>query len=671
MPSKTIDKKIQTIILAATIVLGAIFEVHAYPIAFTDSSGRNVIISQRPQRVVSLVPAITEIIFSVGGGDAVNGITYHSSYPPEVSQKKIIGGFFQPAIEQIRKLQPDVIFYSPLQRQVKASFNDETCRLIHLHTDSIARSFENIRLLGRIFNQADAAEALVAKIRAELELVNEKISRIPAAQHKRVVRLMGLDPLTTPGDDSFQNQMIRAAGGIPPLWGKNGKIVPVTQKEWLRFNPQVIYGCGGDRGAVLKFFDRPGFKDVEAVKKRQIFFFPCDLTCRAATNTGYFISWLSSKIYAQQFAEPQNRIRPNRIVAVRNLPLELDYIEKASIALSRILDFPNKTLIIDFKTPLPIVSTLEGYRKGITAIGNHYASPPCWSIGHQLGIRQIKSRVYAVIGREPKTASFLFTGADMDHLTVRKEMYKDMIVYALVTAGVHSNAVRMSQDVGNYYEPGTINIILMTNRKLSPRAMNRALITATEAKTAALGDMDIRSSYTPHNNQATGTGTDNIIIAQGMGAAVDLTGGHAKMGELVARAVYRAVQEAVYKQNGITGRRHIFQRLKDRRISLYGLVSTSTCDCDIAPNELVAGLEKVLLDPRYAAFVSTAFALSDDFERGLISDLGLFDAVCYHVASEIAGRDLAVLDDLVGHELPQVTRMALNAIFNGVLHQLR
>ncbi|GAH97673.1 unnamed protein product, partial [marine sediment metagenome] len=105
-----------------------------------------------------------------------------------------------------------------------------------------------------------------------------------------------------PGDDSFQNEMIRAAGGIPPVLGKKGNIVVVTREEWKRFNPQVIYGCGDDRGTAKKFFNLPGWKNVDAVKNGKIFYFPCDLTCRASTKTGYFVSWLSAKVYEDEFS---------------------------------------------------------------------------------------------------------------------------------------------------------------------------------------------------------------------------------------------------------------------------------------------------------------------------------------------------------------------------------
>ena len=57
---------------------------------------------------MSLVPSLTEIIFTLGAGDSVVGITYHSTYPPELSERKIIGGYFEPSVETIADLNPDI-----------------------------------------------------------------------------------------------------------------------------------------------------------------------------------------------------------------------------------------------------------------------------------------------------------------------------------------------------------------------------------------------------------------------------------------------------------------------------------------------------------------------------------------------------------------------------------
>ncbi len=639
----------------------------SYPVTFADSRGKIIIIDKKPEKVVSLVPSITEIIFKVGAGDAVKAVTYHDNYPSEPGSKQIVGGFFSPSLKGIEALQPDIIFLSRLHKKVMEKFGHGKCKLINLETDSIAESYKNILLLGRIFNKEKQAAILVDEIKKQLRIISEKVNRIPDSKRKRVLRLMGRGPIMTPGDDSFQNEMIRAAGGIPPVLGKKGNIVVITKEEWLTFNPQVIYGCGGDRETAKKFFNRPGWKDVDAVKNGKIFYFPCDLTCRAATHTGYFVSWLASRIYTDEFSKKENHVLKEQVFKSRSLDFDLDYIKHVRISYSYIHDFLNKTLIIDFKRPMSLVSTLEGERNGIESVGNHYSPPPCWGINHKSGLSNIRKRVYLVINKSEDTASFLFTGADMDNLVIKREKFRDMEVCALVTAGAKSNAVRMSRDEGRFYEPGTINIILLPNMKLTSRAMTRAIISATEAKTAALMDLDIRSSYSSSLHGATGTGTDNIIVVRGTGIEIDNAGGHSKLGELIAKAVYQGVREAICKQNKITASRNIFRRLMERKISIYRLVSGMKCECIPKKCALLGAVEEILLDPRYSGFIESALVLSDNHEKGLVKDLSAYQLWCHLIAEDIAGKKFRQMKEFVYIEdMPVVMKMALNAVLNGV-----
>ncbi len=643
----------------------------AYPVEFTDSRGSSIVINERPNRVVSVVPSITEIIFKLGAGDALKGITYHTTYPAQAHQKRIVGGFFSPSVEAIRKIRPDLLFVAGFHKKLIKAFVNTKCKVINLETNSLAESYKNILLLGRIFHREKKARQILKQIRDDLTLIQKKVSRIPVSERKRVIRLMGRNSVMTPGDDSFQNEMIRAAGGIPPRLGKTGQVVPITKEEWMRFNPQVIYACGGDRGIVKKIKALPGWRDVDALKHGKVFFFPCDLTFRAATNTSCFIKWLFATIYQDYLALEKNQLTKGGVFASKQIPVSLPYIKEARISYSRILDFVNKSLIIEFAMPLSVVSTLEGQRHGIEVVGNHYLPPPCWGISHKWGPKRIRERVYDTLGLNTKTSSFLFTGADMDNLAIAHEKFRDMEVYALVTAGVRSNALRMSADPGRYYEPGTINIIILSNMELTPRAMTRAIISATEAKTAALMDLDIRSSESPRFHQATGTGTDNIIVVQGAGVRIDNAGGHSKMGELIAKAVHAGVKEAISKQNGIINPRSVFHRLKERRISIFQLVSMLPYTKQLDRSALVEAVEEVLLDPYYSSFIQAALSLSDGHARGLILDLASFEAWCKSTAEQIAGRKIRQMLDLVSFDkIPSVLEMALNAILNGVCERL-
>lgn len=671
--SRQLKSKVICVVSLTCLLIFVFNTISTFALQFKDDLNKDINLQDPPQKVVSLVPSITEIIFALGAEDSLQATTYHSTFPPGVVNKDIVGGFFSPSITAIEEHNPEVIFASPIQKEVREYFSTKDCQVVTLKTESIKDSYKDIQLLGRIFKKEARAQEVVQEIKDELKLIRKKTAKIPDSEKKRVIRLMGRDKVMTPGDDSFQNEMIRLAGGIAPQLGKKGSIVTVSKEEWQEFNPQVIYGCGGDRKTAEKFFSRPGWKDVEAIKNNNIYWFPCALTCRAATNTGYFVSWLAANIYAQEFSKPENLVKEQTVNRFSPIELDLDFITKAGIAYSRIYDFINKSLIIDLKKPMTVVSTLEGQREGILHVGNHYSPAPCWRIGHGKGLQGVRSRVLETIGLSEQDSSFLFTGADMDNLSIQETKHKDLRVYALVTAGVKSNAVRMSKDEGRFYEPGTgtINILIMSNMRLTSRAMTRAIISATEAKTAALMDMDVRSAYSSLKYRATGTGTDNVLVLEGTGQVLKNAGGHSKLGELIAKAVYAGVQEAVYKQNSLVTKRNVFQRLKDRKISMHSLISEMNCQCSPQNrSNLIARAEQALLDPKYSNFVESAFVLSDDYEKGLITDLSAFRIWCRQIASDLAGKPINTLKDLVKKEnLPKVQEMALNALLNGVFQQ--
>ncbi|OQY06296.1 MAG: adenosylcobinamide amidohydrolase [Desulfobacteraceae bacterium 4572_123] len=644
--------------------------VFAYPVTFIDSQGQNITIAERPQRVVSLVPSITETILRLGAQDAVTAITYHSTYPPQTAGKQTVGGFFTPNLDLVAQLKPDVIFYSSLQKGVRQRFGKENIQLIALEPHSLDDAFENILLLGDIFDRKEDAVSLVKKNQAELRLIAAKVAKIPAEKRKRVMRVMCSDSIMTPGEDSFQNELIAAAGGITPHFGKQGNVVEVTEDEWMNYNPQVLYGCGNDKATAIELLTQLGWKDVSAVADKCFFSYPCELTCRAATNIGYFVKWLSANIYEEEFSDTDNLVLETGVTRTRHIDLELPYVKDARVAYSNINDFGYKSLIIDFEQPMTVVSTLEGQRSGIMTVGNNYTPPACWNMLHKKGFKVSRTEIYDAIDVSQETGCFLFTGADMDNLAVKSEKYREMEVFALVTAGVEHNALRMSKDLGGYYEPGTINVIIMTNMQLAPRAMTRAIISATEAKTAALMDMDIRSSYSAQIHKATGTGTDNVLVVQGTGTLIENAGGHTKMGEMISKAVYAGVREAVYKQNGIIGERTVFRRLKERKISPHSLVVSETCENGMTRKERIAALEDLLLQSRYANFIEAAFTISDDYEKGLVSDLGAFDMWCNAIAQEIAGQPIGPMTDLIElGGLPVVLHKALNSLMNGICFQ--
>jgi adenosylcobinamide amidohydrolase len=218
------------------------------------------------------------------------------------------------------------------------------------------------------------------------------------------------------------------------------------------------------------------------------------------------------------------------------------------------------TLLVSFDQKRRIISTLDGYRQ-VRFVANSY---------QPFDLSEVIMNNYAAFEEEfPKTLgipkndlSFISTGANMNNVAVCEKSFQERTVCCLATGGV-GNALRAGVDATKWIEKdgryektlGTINIIVLTNVTLSDGALARTIITATEAKSAALQDMDARSCVSPEL-QATGTGTDNMIVVSGVDPdqKVRHTGGHTKLGELIGATTKVAVAETIKKHEAMLAR---------------------------------------------------------------------------------------------------------------------
>ena len=229
------------------------------------------------------------------------------------------------------------------------------------------------------------------------------------------------------------------------------------------------------------------------------------------------------------------------------------------------------------------------------------------------------------IDLDGKVAAVMGTAANMNYAAVVQHRDDAMLVTAVVTGGVQGNAA-CAGDPASWRETetgwekvptvgGTINTILLINRSLTEGALARAVVTMTEAKTAALCELAVGSLYS--KNLATGTGTDQYCVGAPLDAGKPLTSTspHAKLGELIGLAVKDATLEALRWQNGLepSYTRSIFVAL-----GRYGLNET-TFTAELARflterelDLLKRNLKSVVYEPKVAA---TAFAIAAVLDR--------------------------------------------------------
>lgn len=167
---------------------------------------------------------------------------------------------------------------------------------------------------------------------------------------------------------------------------------------------------------------------------------------------------------------------------------------------------------------------------------------------------------------------------------------------------------------------GTINIIVVVDGNPTESCLVSLLITATEAKMAAIKELDIRSRYS--GDEATGTITDAMVVAEtNRGAPIVYGGPASPLGQLVGYCTRKAVKEAVMKANECMSCRSIFNRFRERHLSIAKLASELSKAKSLGVDEktLAHSLTALLThDPFYASIVLAAIRLDEDVAKGLI-----------------------------------------------------
>jgi adenosylcobinamide amidohydrolase len=215
----------------------------------------------------------------------------------------------------------------------------------------------------------------------------------------------------------------------------------------------------------------------------------------------------------------------------------------------------------------------------------------------------------------------MLTAAKIQNLSMTTRQIDDITIMAIATAGWRHGESAGENIVNNHYTPGTINIIVILDAYPTEGCLASLFLTATEAKTAAMNDYDIRSRYS--GDAATGTITDSLTVAAtDRGKKIELGGPASTIGQLVASTVRQVVKEAADKQEGMHERRLLTRRLTERHLSIEHLAAElSKTQIFGDQKTILTILEKTLAtNSVYAAFLLAATKLDDDFKKNLIPD---------------------------------------------------
>ena len=198
--------------LRALLVRIVSFGLLAAACACTPSGVPTIKPDKIPQRIVSLTPALTEILFAVGAGDRVVGVTQYCDFPKEAQTRPKVGGYVNPSVEAVLALKPDLVVVSPGpgNRDAALAMQRAGLRLETFQAETLDDSLAAIANVARVAGSEKEGRELAERVRARLDAVAKRAAGSPRV---RTLFSIQTDPIIAAGRDTLPSQILELAGG--------------------------------------------------------------------------------------------------------------------------------------------------------------------------------------------------------------------------------------------------------------------------------------------------------------------------------------------------------------------------------------------------------------------------------------------------------------------------
>ena len=183
--------------------------------------------------------SITEVVFDLGLGDRVVGVSDFCDYPPEADEKPKIGGVVNPNMEAVVALDPDLVIALPnaTHESLFRSLRQLGIKVLTLPNDTIEDLFETIRRIGRETATQPAAEEMIERLQTKFSEISGRVSAKP---QRKVMFIVGVDPLFVAGKGTFINELIHIAGGSNIAGDSLSKYPQLGIEKVISQGPEVI-----------------------------------------------------------------------------------------------------------------------------------------------------------------------------------------------------------------------------------------------------------------------------------------------------------------------------------------------------------------------------------------------------------------------------------------------
>ena len=281
-------------------------------ISIVDDEGYVTTLTSVPQRIVSLAPSCTQILFAIGDGPKVVGVTTYDNYPynftawAAAGNMTIDGGYGTPNMEVIASLHPNLILTDNINDASLPSMRALGYKVIVLNPTTVAGIEQDIMLAGRATGAQTEATAVVANISSTISNIQAKIAAANITTTPTVYYEIWNSPLMSVGAGSWISDAIAKAGGVNIFENVSQAYPTISSETVVQLDPNVIIlpsGSGGMAfyGSVAQVEARPGWNTISAVQNGRIYIINQDLFAEASPRVGELVQDIADCLYPQLF----------------------------------------------------------------------------------------------------------------------------------------------------------------------------------------------------------------------------------------------------------------------------------------------------------------------------------------------------------------------------------
>lgn len=234
-------------------------------------------------RIVSLAPAITEILFALNVSSRLVGVTDSCDYPDSVREIPNVSLWFEPDLDKLFALQPDLVLgLETAHRQLKPKLERRGIRATLINPNSVDTALAVISELGELLNASEAARICVQNLHARLKFLDRQVAKIPYDKRFTVCRVLDLEgnKLIVAGPLSFQYDVISRAGGLNVTGQLKDAYPKITWAQFQHWDPEMIFFCGYDSQFIPRLKADAKWQSLKAGKSGRLYQYDCALTCR-------------------------------------------------------------------------------------------------------------------------------------------------------------------------------------------------------------------------------------------------------------------------------------------------------------------------------------------------------------------------------------------------------